>query len=740
MNRSGRKEDKVETRPGLDFQASLALLEERLATHRAVPLLSALVLFGLATVDGEDPEQRDDEPLLQSHVELIQALALRREESSSQQNGVWAGDLAEFKKLARNCSIAFQNSRLSTYSKPKDSRDFLRLIAIEQMRFETQVIRNWGYRHQVIRIIKDLFEPLDPDLEREHRVTFTGVVEMLDSLTKWVDTSLTADHQALSVLFQLDDLKQMADSFHRRFPEFDSENVVRLEDIIDKRSPSREDFKGLLFNLYSLVLARHFTFSLEDFQRFYPNNVSLLFLAFVLDRWSLSFGDLKNEKLEHLFLNNPVWQKPIIHFHRREFFWPILGLFISHCTELLEALFSENKELTAKYEKRRAKYLEAEVERLLREALPSATFWPGLIWHDPVEDKLYENDLLLAIDGHFLVIEAKSGKLLDVARRGGSESLTDNLNDLVVAPAVQSQRFAMFLECNRSVHRLEDQDQRIHVVDTSGLRSVSRLSVTLEQLGMLSAEWPRLREAGFISEDVQLAPTMSVAQLETVLDVLDSESERLHYLRQRAVFEESQPYFAEELDLLAHYVERGFPIADRSEGQAPLLLYGRSQVLHPFVTQEYYGKQVPRPSRPFAPFWKTMLHRLETEHEPGWIELSDVLLRFSIDEQEAVEKGLKTILRVAKGRRPLRGRRNTVVVPTGPSNRRAAIAIYAYRREDLVSCDLAGPGDEVHAMAEMLVRIGQVATAETQAQEILIVTACVDQKPPVFSLKFHSNI
>ena len=55
-----------------------------------------------------------------------------------------------------------------------------------------------------------------------------------------------------------------------------------------------------------------------------------------------------------------------------EYFIPIVGLFLSFCLEQMEALIADDTDLQERYELRRAKYLEGEVERLSAELnLPS---------------------------------------------------------------------------------------------------------------------------------------------------------------------------------------------------------------------------------------------------------------------------------------------------------------------------------------------------------------------------------
>src|SRR5205823_674137 len=84
-------------------------------------------------------------------------------------------------------------------------------------------------------------------------------------------------------------------------------------------------------------------------------------------------------------------------------------LFLSFALEMMEDLIRAVPNLPAKYERRRGKYLEDEIERLFVSAFPSAKVYRGSLWHDPETGKDFENDLLVLLDSYEIVVEANLG-------------------------------------------------------------------------------------------------------------------------------------------------------------------------------------------------------------------------------------------------------------------------------------------------------------------------------------------
>ena len=146
----------------------------------------------------------------------------------------------------------------------------------------------------------------------------------------------------------------------------------------------------------------------------------------------------------------------------------------------MEAIIKPHAKIYKKYEERRGKFLEQEIYQLFQKAFPSAKLYQGSEWFDPTTKKTFETDLLVLLDSHLLIVEAKSGRVTEATKRGAFESLKKIVKKLMVEPSIQSKRFSDYLIKNPGLHQLKTRKGELNEVDCSKVREVVRLSITLE--------------------------------------------------------------------------------------------------------------------------------------------------------------------------------------------------------------------------------------------------------------------
>lgn len=150
--------------------------------------------------------------------------------------------------------------------------------------------------------------------------------------------------------------------------------------------------------------------------------------------------DLGNRNPEHFHLDNPVWSRPYVAFDDGRLFVPLAQMVFSYPFAMMEGLMAGSSSTVAAYEKARADELEAQIESILRRALPDAQVQPSVQWKDDLTGKVYENDLVAVLGNFIFVFEAKSGQIKDASRRGGAASLEKNFKTLFIEPGVQGWR------------------------------------------------------------------------------------------------------------------------------------------------------------------------------------------------------------------------------------------------------------------------------------------------------------
>lgn len=195
------------------------------------------------------------------------------------------------------------------------------------------------------------------------------------------------------------------------------------------------------FQLSELSYPWVFTLSRDTLEReFEPPIVEVLY--------SLSHqkGDLSTAEPDHIYLNNPIWQKPYIRLESGDLFAPLAQLAFSFPFVIVERLMAGHADLKRAYEDARSKYLEDEIVDIVTAAMPNAAIYRGVEWDDPNTGQVWENDVVAQLGNFLFVFEAKSGRIAEKARRGGSLSLRTNFRELFVEPGLQGWRFQNYTD------------------------------------------------------------------------------------------------------------------------------------------------------------------------------------------------------------------------------------------------------------------------------------------------------
>lgn len=647
-------ESSVEGSPGLQqfghahadkYEQALQELGRRILEVNPLSLLSNLAFYGLPTIGLKDPELTQEKPILQHHVELLQALILQHPLNAFRDNQLPQQDYETFRDLLHDVTHGFRFRGYAGLDPSQPDEEKRRRMFLEEVKRHTQSVRNWGYPQQVTRIVADLFTPMDDAVEKKFGVRIGHLVEMCGRIKAAVESRTKSHYAAMHKVINAKNIRDAVLRFKSSFPDLVT-SPAEWSPLAQGDKASLPGVRQLLITLSETMLPAVFSFSTSDFLSAYPGVVEQDNLRRVLTAWSISFGELAGAETEHFFLDNPVWSHPLVTLESDQFFVPVVGTFTSFLLRMMERVIEGDTHLRGKYVKRRANFLEDEVARLFGEAFPSAQTFRGSLWHDPETGKNYENDLLVQVDTHLVVVEAKSGKVSDSAWRGSVERLKKAVQGLVAEPSEQAARFAAHLKANAGINRFKTKSGRVNEVDTSHVSGVIRLNVTLELLSIISAYHPTLREAGLLAPDVEVAPTMSIAELESVFELLEHPSEKLHYLARRAEVEANSSYFGDELDLLAFYLDRGFCIGETEFDHTKLMmLYGDSKTLDPYFMRQWHKQPVPKPKRPLTKWWEAVLKRIETSRTKGWSELGQILLGAAYEEQMEFERGSRRIKR-----------------------------------------------------------------------------------------------
>ncbi|MDB5124078.1 MAG: hypothetical protein JWP94_2207 [Mucilaginibacter sp.] len=678
-----------------NFEADYLRLVDYLKEYDALYLLSYSVFYFLASQEGIDREAiegYDDFPPF--YIEVLQALALFQPRSYSPQPLVEKS--REFYELLQTLNRNQSYRYFQLANAVKTEQELHAATLRMEMMTHTLAVRNWAYEPQMREVSYDLANLVRNDFSQKIGI---DPIQLLDILFNSVSLTNERLNEHLNKLRSLK-VKNYLDVFERyekAFPEVDRQSDEVKKQIWQQSGRNIKMLSFFLFSHADLYLPKLFTFSFDDFKKLGKYEGDDEVLRKIFDDLSLNFEDLKDYDRDHIFLNNPVHQKPFIKVEDGGYFSAMNFLFFHLGVDLLEGFIARDQQLRDSYLKAKGKYLEDNLEKLFASAFPTGTLLSGSMWRDPISKKDYENDLVLLISDFAIIIEAKSGTITPPARRGATDRLAKTLKELVVDPSEQAIRFQNYLKSNQQLHHFKTKRGVINEIDSSKIKYYVPLGVTLSNLGGIGCNLKKLIGAGLAEHSLEeLAPSISVKDLEIIFELLPLEAQKIHYLSRRREFEAHMEFHGDEMDLFAFYLDNGFNIGETEyDGSYHLNLTLKSKEIDPYIIGKSRGVSVKKPQLKMTKFWSDLLNKIDTGKGQMWVQSSYALLNAPEDDQRKFEQEFEKLKNmVRKGKAPKD--HNWMLMSCGPARRKYAIIGYPYQnitkvdRNDILNRIVAG--------------------------------------------------
>jgi hypothetical protein len=644
-------------------------------------LLSFCLTYFASHPEGVDPEVFGKLRFPEHYLEIMQAFALSQERALTVKP---LGDDA--RRLEQDMQDIGELMMLRLLNIPQEltAEEELKAHHLRsEMMAHTTAIRNWAYHHQMMRVVFNL-----AGLIQEAFISFYGVdpvelMKLLFDLTEERNDLLHTHRNKLRTSFSAGDYKKIIEAYNTAFPENVRLEGEAAEEIWRLAGKKKRKLVGMLVAHADLKLDRIFSFTLEHAQSLLKTKVTDEVLERLLDRLSYQFGDLKNFNKEYIILGNPVLRRPFIRVARRSYFSAVWGVIPHIALGILEDLVWPVEPMRNAYTEAKADYLELEIERLFRMAFPNASVHRGSLWTDRVTGQCYENDLIVVLDNFALIVEAKSGVVSDPARRGAPKRLFETLQELIEEPAEQALRFIDHLERNREKQTFNTKRGAINVIDSSRIQYFIPLGVTLSHLGMIGSNLKKLIDAKVVNKRLEeLAPSISLTDLEAIFELLPLEVQKIHYFARRREFEAHMLYEGDEMDLLAFYLDNGFNIGEAEYAKEVAISMGlKSKEIDTYFVGTSEGKNIVKPELAMTNWWMDLLLTISNRKMAGWVEIGFILLNSTKQDQEKFEGMFKELMLRIKNKK-VDNPHNWVVFASGPERRRYLIVGYPYTTTD----------------------------------------------------------
>lgn len=614
-------------------------IREMLQRSYPLHLLAVLAGYGLqstVTAEGVSPV-RIMSGIEQHHVELLQALTLTVSRDQWGQLPAKADEIQQMIDKLGELADAFYRSRFLALAKEADAEQRAVLLLQERLRGHTQFVRNWGYHGSVVEISRELYGALDGELNAAYGFGATEVIDLAQAMLVCTEQQASERFMILARVTRCQTRTDMVHTYFREctFVQGDPEEFLR-------RLPAAVGLEQL-----ACMLMAHADLQLPTLATVDPDRIAhavssdLDVVVRVLERLSLTPGSLSSDDIPKFFMGNPVWGAPCVK-NGSAYFFPMPQLVFSHVHSVMRSLLSDLKpSALEKLARTRAGYLEGKVSSLLRKAFPMARLNTGIMWS--VGESRYETDLLLIIDGTVLIVEAKSASLTAQGLRGAPDRVKRHVQELLVDPAVQSDRLAKIIREAGSGDVASQQILDQLGIDGKAIDLVIRLSVTLDDFSILASCEEELKGAGWVPSDLELAPTLNLADLGCVVDILEEPAFILHYLSNRGHVQRSTGLLGDELDYLGFYLQTVFGMPDVERSDAIFAIVGMSAAIDHYYNSHDAGVSVPKPPLQLPETLRRMILEVQRRAGRGWVTVCLALLDIAYNAADGLDEELMTL-------------------------------------------------------------------------------------------------
>lgn len=644
--------------------------------------LSNMALYSLyagITDDGKIVKRKETSGRLeQFHLEFAQAAYLTIPPHNLELFQAHPKDVQAIADTLIEIFEKYRASRFVQLGNAKDETERQLLALQERIRLHTLSVRNWGYYQPAIRLINDLYSPLDDVCRRLVGLTATDIVKVFDNILRSSEILAGKFRERLYAAISKQSKRQMIQEYCRQFGIPDDE-ARRLLALTVRNKWSRENVLAVLLSHSGTTVREIFRFSSDEIASLIDRTTDEVERAFEL--LHIPYGGLSDTPLERIFLGNPVWDRPLIKGPDGKYFCSFPQLFPAFSFHIFDRLFSLENETKKLHAKRRANYLEDQIAASFDNAFGEHKTHRNVKWS--YQGIQYETDLLIQVDAQLFIIEAKSNRVSWPALRGAPERMKREIENLFIAPALQSQRLEEMLQRRQQsgAHGFE-----FHAdLNLPAIKETSRLSVTLEDFSTIQSNLSGLEGTGLVPDGFPKAVTISLSDLQVIFDILENPVERMHYLQRRKTIQENWEYHADELDLLGLYLSTGFDIGEFEEGKNSLMALGMSAVVDDYFQARDHDIDIRKPQRVMTPWFRAIRDRLAGRKPSGWSMAALALLDLGFQDQQKLEEHFSSVCRsMRRARKPIESRQNTTAAYPQPWRKTgmACVAFYEDERED----------------------------------------------------------
>lgn len=609
------------------------------------------------------------------HLEILQCISLKFERCISAKP--LHEDIETFKSTIKNFCKNHSYTYFKLIENAKNQEDVGAILLRSDMMGHTLAVRNWAFVKQMEPVAYDLAELIEDSFSNIQDFNPKAFLDILFCLAPIMEIKANKHIQKIRSFLKAKNYNAVFDLYEANFNVEKTDNTARkkLSGYCDN---DLKRLKALLMEHSDCRLDNIYTLSPSEISDYLLQQYSDSQIKNILEKLSYGFGELSDINKDYIFLDNPVHSKPFIKIGEEKYYSSIPHMFSHLGVDLLEKFISNDADLKREYTSKKGKYLENRVEKLFKDSFPEAQIVTGSIWKCPHTHKEFENDLVVLIDDFAIIVECKSGGISPPAKRGAPDRLFKTMQELIIAPSEQAIRFENYLKQDKKRHEFKTKTKSKNIIDNSKVKYYIPVAITLSNLGSIGCNLKKLINAKVTSLNFDdLAPSISITDLEVIFEILTFKSEKIHYLSRRREFTAHINFEGDEIDLFAFYLDNGFNIGETEYDENLVInLTLKSKEIDPYFVGRERGVKVKKPFLQKTKYWNDVLTKLE-KGSPNWLMASYILLNLPKEDQVKFEDNLKKLSnRVLKGKceKP----HNYMEMHCGPERRKFIIVGFPY--------------------------------------------------------------
>jgi len=643
-------------------------------------ILSIIASYSLTQGIGEEGVVNRESPLglEQYHVELLQAFFLKLPQNQFGQDLPTSQVIQTVMELLKDIQQSFTFSRLDA-SLTKESEEIKAINQIQELlRGHTQVVRNWGFNSQIRNISTEMYSEFDTDLIKEYGFSATDAIQFFTALISVSEEKQTRRFDFIRDLY----ISKNTTSLFEKYSEY-----LGLSDVEKAQFSSQIDIKNIsVKNLFMMILSHNDTlmplmFNIDAMQIAQATGLTEEKCDLILELFSFKEGALENHNVSHIFLDNPVWTKPILAV-QGTYYCVLPQLFFSFILDSLDELVEPlNK---SKLHDCKANYLENKIEEIAKTRFPDSLTLPSIQWD--FEGKIYETDLVTFIDSHAIIIEAKSHKVTKPALRGAPDRIKRHLKNLYIEPSIQSFRFEEKLRYLIENPNVEDPLRSKLPVNLSDINEIIRVSVSLEDFATLQTNIRLFDGTGWLPSNFKPCPSMNLADFQTLFDLLEHPVQIINYLQCRDEIQQKYELIGDELDYMGMYLETFLALGNFAEyaHDHTLNISGMSTPIDNYYQSKDAGEDIPKPQPKTSKWFKQIFSQLEKRSTPRWTEIGSILNRIVPSDQKKLDGLIIDFTKIVNRTWEKVGHKNMIILcPHETSEYALAIVLYKDSNSEL---------------------------------------------------------